>query len=130
MRNYPFLQQQSLTHNGFSIVPIRDEDKYTIMHMRNDQLFHLRQQLPLTKQKQDDYFAAIITSLFVQQQPKQVLFSFLQNDECIGYGGLVHINWVDKYAEISFIIKPSLEKELLDVSWQSFLDMIYNAPRF
>jgi hypothetical protein len=35
---------------------------------------------------------------------ESLLFSFLKNGECIGYGGLVHINWIDQNAEISFMI--------------------------
>jgi hypothetical protein len=49
--------------------------------------------------------------LFEQQQPSQLLFSFLENDKCIGYGGLVHINWIDSNAEISFIMNTQLEKD-------------------
>ncbi len=124
MRKYASIKEQVLTYNNYTIVPIRDEDKYIIMQMRNDQLFHLRQKEPLTVAQQDHYFATVINSLFAAEQPTQILFSFLQNSECIGYGGLVHINWLDRYAEISFIIKPELEPKYFASCWQSFLFML------
>lgn len=124
MRKYAAIKTQSLTYNDYTIVPIREEDKYVIMHMRNEQIFHLRQKEPLTVEQQDHYFASVISPLFEARQPPQILFSFLHNNECIGYGGLVHINWLDRYAEISFIIKPELEENYFAVCWQSFLHMI------
>ncbi len=124
MRNYASLKEQVRINENYSIVPIRDQDKYIIMHMRNAQIFHLRQQKLLTPIIQDNYFAEIISKLFDTQQPSQILFSFLYNNVCIGYGGLVHINWVDKHAEISFIIKPEMEEEYFSSCWQSFLSMI------
>jgi hypothetical protein len=48
--------------------------------------------------------------LFQLQKPNQILFSFLEENKCIGYGGLVHINWNDINGEISFIIDTKLEK--------------------
>ena len=52
------------------------------------------------------------------------LFSYLENEKCIGYGGLVHINWKDKNAEISFIMDTKLEKDFFDKHWAIFLDLI------
>ena len=78
----------------------------------NEQIFHLRQFEPLTKIKQDLYFTNIVSKLFKEEQPNQILFSFLKNGECIGYGGLVHINWIDRHAEISFIINTILDNEI------------------
>jgi RimJ/RimL family protein N-acetyltransferase len=124
MRRYKFFKNQEFQSNGFEIVPIRDEDKYLIMDMRNEQLYHLRQQNQLTREQQENYFEKVVTNLFEQDKPNQILFSFLQEGICIGYGGLVHINWIDRHAEISFIIKPCLEKELFTISWQNFLLMI------
>ena len=123
-RNYLCLTKQSYTNLSYSIEPIRDEDKYIIMQMRNEQIYHLRQAAPLTEDQQKKYFETTIAGLFEAQKPGQILFSFLHNNECIGYGGLVHINWVDKNAEISFIIKPELEAQYFYTCWKSFLEML------
>ena len=108
----------------YSIVPIRSEDRYNIMHWRNEQMYHLRQNATLTKEKQDFYFDSVVTKLFDQETPDQILFSYLQGEECIGYGGLVHINWVDKNAEISFIMKTELETLEFYKHWNIFLDLL------
>ena len=73
-------------------------------------MYHLRQDKPLTEEDQEAYFLNVVAKLFEQERPNQLLFSFLDGDKCIGYGGLVHINWIDKNAEISFIMNTSLEK--------------------
>jgi len=94
------------------------------MQWRNEQIYHLRQNKPLTEDEQDRYFNTVVASLFEQEQPNQILFSYLDENKCIGYGGLVHINWVDKNAEISFIMDTSLEKEYFDLHWKTFLGLI------
>ena len=121
---YSCLKKQEFQSGGFSIVPLRDEDKYDIMKWRNEQLFHLRQSKPLTKEDQDNYFKNTVAKLFDQKQPAQILFSYLKGDTCIGYGGLVHINWIDKNAEISFIINTSLEAEFFEFHWINYLGLI------
>jgi hypothetical protein len=114
MSFYKVLNKQVYCFGEYFIVPIRIEDRYDIMQWRNKQMYHLRQAEPLTKAKQDDYFENVVTKLLIQQQPKQLLFSFLKGEQCIGYGGLVHINWIDKNAEIPFIMETSLDENRFD----------------
>jgi RimJ/RimL family protein N-acetyltransferase len=124
MNRYKVLTTQQFSSGGLSLVPIRMEDRYDIMKWRNEQLYHLRQNKPLTEQEQYAYFKNVIAKLFDQEQPDQILFSFLKEDQCIGYGGLVHVNWIDKNAEISFIIDTKLEGEEFELHWLLFLDLI------
>ena len=126
-RFYKCLSQQISKSGKYSLIPIRDEDKYEIMRWRNEQLYHLRQSELLTKEQQNWYFENIISSLFAKENPDQILFSYLENDVCIGYGGLVHINWLDKNAEISFIIKTELEKDYFDYHWKTYLSLLENV---
>ena len=65
----------------------------------------------------------LVAKLFDQEKPNQILFSYFKNDKCIGYGGLVHINWIDKNAEISFIMNSDLEEEYFHYHWSIFLGM-------
>ena len=118
---YRILNRQVFASGGFKLVPIRFKDRYDIMKWRNEQIYHLRQSEPLTKYQQDAYFDKTITSLFNQEKPNQILFSFLQSNECIGYGGLVHINWIDRNAEVSFIMNTRLEEESFSKNWSMFL---------
>jgi RimJ/RimL family protein N-acetyltransferase len=96
------------------------------MEWRNEQVYHLRQNTTLTPLEQDRYFDEIVSSLFSESNPSQVLFSYLEGEKCIGYGGLVHINWVDRNAEISFIMNTVLENEFFEFHWINFLKMIQN----
>ncbi len=121
---YKALSKQMFTHGDYSIVPIRMMDRMQIMKWRNEQLYHLRQNNPLTAAQQDDYFKQIVLPQFDEQTPPQLLFSYLENGVCIGYGGLVHINWQDKNAEISFLMDTSLEKENFCTHWSMFLSLI------
>ena len=123
MNNYTCLKMQFFEDGDYSIVPIRLDDKYIIMEWRNEQLYHLRQTKPLTKDEQDQYFSTIIASLFSQEMPNQILFSFLEKGICIGYGGLVHINWIDKNAEISFVLNTQNENNFIE-NWCKFLFLI------
>ncbi len=124
MNSYKSLKDQIFTFREYSIVPIRSEDRYLIMQWRNEQIYHLRQCKPLTKEDQDNYFKYVVSKLFDQDKPEQMLFSFLNNDQCIGYGGLVHINWIDQNAEVSFIMDTSLESKFFNIHWSSFLRLI------
>lgn len=124
MSFYKVLNKNTYTKDNYSIVPIRIEDRYAIMKWRNEQLFHLRQNKPLTKEEQDVYFDTIVSSLFSQDNPNQILFSYLKGETCIGYGGLVHINWIDQNAEISFIIDTSIKKKNYEFHMSTFLSLL------
>lgn len=121
---YKCLNKNKFSKGLYSIVPIRFQDRMDIMKWRNEQIYHLRQSEPLTEEGQNQYFENVVAKLFEQERPNQILFSYLQEDKCIGYGGLVHINWIDKNAEISFIIDTVLEKEEFELHWLTYLSLL------
>ena len=129
MRVYKALKKQEFTTGDYSLTPIRHEDRFEIMQWRNDQIHHLRQTMPLTEEIQDKYFEGVITPLFSQEKPKQILFSFLYGSDLVGYGGLVHINYVDRNAEISFVIKTELQELFFEKFWTEYLNLI-KQPAF
>ncbi len=124
MPQYICLHQQEHHLGNYSIVPLRYEDRFLIMKWRNEQIYHLRQNRPLTEDDQQRYFDNVVAKLFDNPQPDQILFSYLENDVCIGYGGLVHINWIDNNAEVSFIMDTRLEKECFATHWSNYLTML------
>ena len=124
MRNYKCLSVNIYISDDFHLEPIRDEDKFEIMTIRNEQIYHLRQAKLLTKEDQENYFSNIVSKLFEQDFPNQLLFSFFYKNEFIGYGGLVHINWIDKNAEVSFVMKTKLEKDFFSFYWSNYLKLI------
>lgn len=122
--NYKALIQNVFSYRQYRIEPIRLEDRYDIMKWRNEQIYHLRQDRLLTTEGQNNYFNNTVSKLFLIEKPSQLLFSFFENDNFVGYGGLVHINWVDKNAEISFLINTELEKEKFKDYWHNYLMLI------
>ncbi len=124
MNCYKSLNKQVFEIENYKIVPIRFEDRTNIMNWRNEQMYHLRQSKLLTIKDQDNYFNNIIKSEFGKENPNQILFSYLKDDICIGYGGLVHINWIDNSSEISFLMNTELENEYFELHWTRFLHLI------
>lgn len=108
---YKCLSLHESQSGRYTLLPIRDQDKYLIMQWRNDQIEILRQKQPLTRELQEQYFRNVIASLFDAQKPDQLLFSFLEDGLLIGYGGLVHINWESRNAEVSFITETSRSRD-------------------
>ena len=124
MNSYKILNQQIFSNGEYSIVPIRYIDRYDIMKWRNEQIYHLRQKNKLTKKQQDDYFDEVVSKIFDNDFPDQILFSFLKKDICVGYGGIVHINWTDKNAEVSFVIKTEEEQSNFQYYWSLYLGLL------
>ena len=124
MPKYICLQHQEQHIGDYSIVPLRYEDRFSIMKWRNEQIYHLRQARPLTEDEQQRYFDNVVSKLYDNPNPDQILFSYLEKGVCIGYGGLVHINWIDHNGEISFIMDTRLEKEHFAEHWSNYLTML------
>ena len=122
--SYKVLNKNKFCVRDYCIVPIRYRDRFNIMKWRNEQIYHLRQAEPLTEEMQNNYFNNVVSTLYEQEEPSQLLFSYLEKEKCIGYGGLVHINWIDRNAEISFIMDTQLEKEEFEKHWGFFLDLL------
>ncbi len=124
MNIYRALKRQVFSEDQYSIVPLRYKDRMDILKWRNEQIYHLRQEKLLTVIDQENYFKNIVNKLFNKNQPSQLLFSYLKGETCIGYGGLVHVNWVDRNAEVSFIMNTELENEYFSMHWKIFLGLI------
>lgn len=102
---YNCLKKENYDFNDYHMVPIRKKDIQFIRKWRNEQIDVLRQRKKITKKEQIDYYNKVIKKSFSEKRPECILFSFLLNDVCIGYGGLTNIDWLSKRAELSFILK-------------------------
>lgn len=100
------MHHSDFSFGTYQLVPIRLADREAIRQWRNAQLDVLRQATPLTAEQQDHYFQQVVAPLFEQPQPGQLLFSLLHRGELVAYGGLVHIAWADRRAEVSFLTDP------------------------
>ena len=127
------------TSNGYSILKgfrgkletyqtnsIQMEDSESIRKWRNEQITALRQNAPLSKTEQEKYFREVVKPQFDQKQPDQILLRFTNDNQLIGYGGLVHLNWTDKRAEVSFLLETERAKdqELYQSECKIFMNLL------
>lgn len=105
---YRLLKGRRFQYQGYELVSLRKQDIALIKKWRNDQISILRQQKPLTDDEQIKYFQEVVMPSFGQRTPKIVLLSFLREGRCIGYGGLVHIDWESGRAEVSFLLETEI----------------------
>jgi len=126
MKKYKCINNQIFCFENYKIIPIRQNDRYDIMRWRNNQTFHLRQDVMLTKESQDIYYKEVVSNLFKESYPKQILFSYIHNNTCVGYGGLVNISWTNKNAEMSFVLddKRINEKIKYEKEFTIFIKLI------
>jgi RimJ/RimL family protein N-acetyltransferase len=92
--------------DGYTLRPVARDDLAAIMHWRNEQLDVLRGRAPLTPADQDAYWRDVVEPGFSEDRPRQILLTYLHGAGRIGYGGLVHIAWEDRRAEVSFLDAP------------------------
>lgn len=103
MIKYKCLRNQITIKGGYSIAPVQREDIEAIRNWRNQQMAVLRQVAEITKDEQKAYFSQKVWSQIDSNEPSQILLGLLLGDKLIGYGGLVHISWEHRRAEVSFL---------------------------
>jgi len=106
-REYKCLKDQIFSDGRFSIRSIKDSDIQQIRTWRNAQIDVLRQTKLITEFEQCEYFSANIWPEMKVDQPDNVLMAFMFEGNLVGYGGLVHISWDNRRAEISFLLDPN-----------------------
>src|SRR5208337_2902401 len=102
--NYLCLKNDKYCRDDYCIVPLRFQDIMLIKKWRNDQISVLRQDRVLTDEDQDNYYQNIVLPAMAAVKPSIILFSYLVDGACIGYGGLTNIDWTSKKGEISFLL--------------------------
>lgn len=102
--SYKCLKKQEHSLENYKLIPIRQSDMGLIKKWRNSQIDILRQSAPLTDKAQKKYYQEVLAPSFSEKHPHQILFSYFYGDTLIGYGGLVHIAWNSKRAEVSFLL--------------------------
>lgn len=102
--SYACLRSPLVDASGRALVSLRAEDMIEIGRWRNEQMDALRQSTPLSDEDQRRYFREVVTPTMSQAQPRMILVSYLLDGTCIGYGGLVHLDWQAGRAEVSFLV--------------------------
>ena len=127
MKKYSFLETNRKYFKNYSLVPLRKSDIQNIRRWRNKQIQILRQKTPLSKNDQNHYYENTIKKSFIKPKPNLILFSFLYCKKCIGYGGLVHMNWKLKTGEVSFVTNTKISKSKKDYQnhFSIFLNLLF-----
>jgi len=95
----------------YTLLSVRPKDIQSIRLWRNAQMNVLRQECEITPEAQEQYYAREIWPTMEEDTPRQILFSFLNRQTLIGYGGLVYLNWQAKKAEVSVLFDLSERSE-------------------
>lgn len=127
--SYRCLKEQSFENAPYIMTTIREGDIFLVKQWRNEQISFLRQTAPLTDAEQKLYWDKVIKPSFQEEQPRQILFSFLHAGKCIGYGGLTHIDWNVKRAEVSFLLQTerSRHPQIYRKDFLHFLSLLTKA---
>jgi len=103
---YRCLPQQRFERAGYEVSPVQPEHIERIRVWRNAQLTVLRQRTPIEPGQQEQYYAGHVWPTMTDLHPPNVLMAYAAGTQVIGYGGLVHIAWLDRRAELSFLLSP------------------------
>ena len=124
---YSFLKFNDYSFENYTLLPLRYEDISKIKKWRNDQISVLRQNKILTDADQENYYQELVEKSFFNPKPNEILFSFLLDDTCIGYGGMVYVDWDKKTAEISFITetKRANLNEIYQNDFTAFITILF-----
>jgi carbamoyl-phosphate synthase large subunit len=125
---YEILSKDSYSLRDYVIVSLRYQDIQEIRKWRNEQLHILRQKHPISTKQQEYYYHNVIHTSYFQKHPELILFSILRDKICIGYGGLVHIDWHSKRAEVSFLtsLERTSQKDVYEQDFSTFLSILKN----
>ena len=126
---YAYLPDLTCQQGHYRIRPIHWDDRTAIRTWRNEQIAILRQASPLSEEDQDRYFEHIVRPQFSELHPPQLLWAFLEDDQLVGYGGLVHFEWSDLRAEVSFLTETARVPGLLSRDWETFLSLLIPVAR-
>ena len=104
---YACFKQQRISYQGYTIRTVQLGDIEYIRLWRNAQMGVLRQKKEISPLEQLNYYEQHVWPTMDDKQPLNLLLAYLLDDQLIGYGGLVHIDWENQRAEVSFLLNPA-----------------------
>ena len=108
---YVALPRARLSDGTISVRAVEPGDIEAIRQWRNAQMDVLRQTAPITPDAQARYFATHVWPGKSATEPPQILVTIERDGAPVGYGGLVHISWPNRRAELSFLLAPAFERD-------------------
>ena len=111
-KGYTLLGDKLWEDGDYNISSVRMEDSEKIRIWRNEQMDGLRQSSPLSASHQKKYFNDFVLNEFIKKEPAQILLRFCLKGKLIGYGGVVHIDWLHLKGEVSFLLATERAKDI------------------
>lgn len=111
MSNRPVLSDGSVV-----VRAVEPEHIEAIRCWRNAQIDVLRQSRAITAEEQVAYFERAVWPDKSSDRPANILLGLFEDGRMIGYGGLVHIAWDYRRAEISFLLATEIAQDEAVVS--------------
>jgi len=108
---YRVMPYPRLSDGMLDVRAVQPADIEAIRQWRNAQMDVLRQTAPISPEQQTRYFADHVWPHVASQEPVQILLALESAGVLIGYGGLVHISWPNRRAEVSFLLTPDRERQ-------------------
>lgn len=123
---YRIMPRPRLVDAELTLRAVQKHDIEAIRQWRNAQMDVLRQSTLLTPEFQQRYYEEHVWPGKIALQPTQILLAIEVSGELVGYGGLVHISWEYRRAEISFLLMPSLERNNIKLAefFTRFLNLL------
>lgn len=120
------MPRRELRHGAFAIRAVGPEHIEAIRQWRNAQIDVLRQSAPISPSQQEAYYATHVWPVMALDEPQNILLIFLEGERAIGYGGLVHIAWEHRRAEVSFLLDPVFvpEPDTYARYFSTYLDLL------
>jgi RimJ/RimL family protein N-acetyltransferase len=106
---YKFFSRIISTYSFFDW--IYSDDVEFLRVWRNQQRQILRQNNIILKKEQKRYFKCLYKNSCLKKKPSILILAIRKDEQLVGYGGLSNISWVDKRAEISFLVNPKIAKK-------------------
>ena len=107
VKSYACLKRERISYKDYTIRTVYPGDIECIRQWRNQQTDVLRQKHQISPSEQMTYFEQQIWPTLGYTQPTNIILAYLLDDQLIGYGGLVHIDWEHHRAEVSFLLDPA-----------------------
>ncbi|MEQ8268854.1 MAG: GNAT family N-acetyltransferase [Parvibaculum sp.] len=107
---YQCMPRAELQDGALAVRAVQPSHIESIRQWRNAQMDVLRQSRTITAEQQSAYYTAQVWPAMVLPHPPNILLIYEENGRPIGYGGLVHIAWEHRRAEVSFLLAPDLAR--------------------
>lgn len=123
---YACMPRPILAAGALTIEAVQPEHIERIRQWRNEQMDVLRQTSVITAQQQQMYYMEHIWPETRAAHPRTILLAYKDQDRLVGYGGLVHVAWEHRRAEVSFLLDTALSAagDAYSRYFSSFLQLI------